>query len=349
MMKKTLEYFILISIATIIVAILLFALGERPTLFLEAIKNSLFTDFGLGYTLFFTTPLIFTGLAVSVCFQCGLFNIGAEGQLYLGALAIVVLSYFFPNMPGFLAIPMGVAIAAAAGALLGAFTGYLKVKRGSHEVIVTILLNFIVYIFVNYVVFYPLDNPENQAAESVFISAPYFLSSLESLTTLFSATPVNTSLFLALFCAFLVHVFLFYTPTGYALRCVGQSPRASRFGGISVSKNTVLAFTLSGALAGLVGVNEVMGSQHRLIESFSPGYGFTGIAVSLLARNHPIGIIPSALLFGIIQNSSRELEFLSDKLTKEMAFVIQAILIAVIASHSIVKFIQSKMPKRGES
>jgi simple sugar transport system permease protein len=320
--------------------LLLVCLGENTSVLWEALFNACCTDFGLGYTLFYTTPYLFTGLAVAICFQCGLFNIGCEGQLYLGAISIVWVSQVFPHAPAVLAIPIGIAASVLGGGLWGGLAGWLKAKRGSHEVIVTILLNFLGIALANYLILYPLDNPVGQNPETIEIPAAYFLPSLHQFfgwfgVPAFDSTPANTTLFLALFAAVACQFFLFHTPAGFALRSVGHNPVACQFAGISVSTQTLLALFIGGALAGCVGINEVMGYQHRVIEGFSPQYGFTGIAVALLARSHPIGIVASALLFGVLQNSARELEFLSEKVTKELAMVIQSTLIAFVAGHAL--------------
>ncbi len=321
-------------------ALLLLLLGEKTTVLWEALYNSCLTDFGLGYTLFYMTPYLFTGLGVAVCFQCGLFNIGGEGQLYLGAIAIVAVASVLPNLSPWFGIPLGILVAAGAGGTWGGIAGWLKAKRGSHEVIVTILLNFIAFAIVNYLILYQFDNPNSQSPETLDVGPGYRIASLSSLfgalgLSLFDSTPANVSLFIAIATAFAAYFFLFHTSRGFALRCVGKSIRASEFAGISVQSQTLLALALGGAFSGLVGINEVMGSQHKVIEGFSPQYGFTGIAVALLARSHPLGVIVSAFLFGVLQNSARELEFLSDKVTKELAVVIQAILIGFVAAQAV--------------
>jgi simple sugar transport system permease protein len=317
--------------------VLLVAAGERPTVLLEAFQSTLFTGFGLGYTLFYTTPLIFTGLAVAICYHCGLFNIGAEGQLYIGAIAIVVVASLLPGLPAPLAVPVGILAAALAGGAWGGLAGFLKARRGSHEVIVTILLNFIAFSLVNYLILYPYKQSETQNVETVSLGAGYHLPVLGDYFAAFKTTPLNATLFLAILTAVFFHFFLFRTTKGYELRAVGLSPIASRFSGIRVGRNTILALFLGGAVAGLVGVNEAMGYQHKIIEGFSPGYGFTGIAVALLARNNPLGILLSAFLFGTLHNASRELEFLSEKVTKELSLVLEGTLIAFIASDYLIE------------
>ena len=317
----------------------------------EALGATLGTSFGLGYTLYYSTPLIFTGLAVGLSFHAGLFNIGAEGQLYVGSIAMVIASQTMPWLPRVVAIPMVIFFALIGGAIWGGIPGFLKARRGSHEVIVTILFNFIAYSLIDYLILYRFKNPEVQNPETVSLNPQFWLPSLHEVFGLFPSTPVNLSLFIALLAAVGVYALLFHTTIGFELRAVGKSPTAARFAGISVSRNVTFALALSGALAAMVGLNEVMGHQHRVIEGFSPGYGFTGIAVALLARSHPLGILLSAFLFGALHNSAREIEFLSEKVTKELSLVLQGTLITFIASDYLFeKFITSRFRKsRGKS
>lgn len=314
--------------------------GESPSVLLDALSNTLFTSFGLGYTLFYTTPLVFTGLSVAVAFHCGLFNIGSEGQLYIGSLAVVAVSYLLPNLPGFLTLPMAIFASGLAAGAFGGLAGGMKAYRGSHEVIVTILLNFIAVAFVDYFILHAFRNPESQNPET-FVLPPNWrllpLSSWFGSLGWFENTPLNSTLLLAVISALLVYFILFHTVWGFELRTVGQNPTAARYAGISVNRNMILAFFIAGALSGFVGVNEVAGNQNRLIQGFSPSYGFTGIAVAMLAKNNPIAIIFSAFLFGAFHNSARELEFASEKISKELSFVIQGTLIAIVAAEHLLK------------
>lgn len=327
-----------ILISALVTSLILISLGESPEILWEAFTSTFFTSFGMGYTLYYTTPLILTGLSVALCFHAGLFNIGAEGQLHLGAAGIVAASFLFPQLPWYLAIPLGIVISFLSGGLWGLIAGFLKAKRGSHEVIVTILLNFIGITFVNYLILYPFKNILVQNPETHEISKSFFLPPLSALTgyfgsEIFRTTPVNVTLFLSLIAAVSCHYFLFNTTKGYELRTLGQNPKVAKFNGIALAPNLILVFFLSGGLAGLVGVNEVMGFSHKLIEGFSPQYGFTGIAVALMARNSPLGVILAALLFGSIHNGAREIEFLSERITKEISIVMEAFLIILIAGH----------------
>lgn len=316
-------------ISILISIVFVWCVEGSPQAFFDAWKHTFLNPFGLGYTLYYTTPLIFTGLSAALCFQAGLFNIGSEGQLLWGAIGIVALSSFFPNLPPGVAIPLAALASGVFGAVWGLIPGYLRAKRGSHEVITTILLNFIASSLVSYCILYPLKSTTTQAAETFSIPNSYQISNIW-----FPTTPFNTSFFLALVCALLVYLVLNKTVFGFEIKAMGANPRAARFSGIPISKRMVQVFLLSGFLSGLVGVNEVMGAEHKVIEGFSPGYGFTGIAVALLARNHPLGIVLSSFLIGSLQNFSRELEFFGNWISKEYSIVLQAFLILLIASRT---------------
>jgi len=310
----------------LIVGLLLF-MGEDLKALSEALNYTFLNRFGIGYTLYYTTPLIYTGLSVALCFHAGLFNIGAEGQLLWGAVSIVALTKLFPHLHSWAALPLSFLIAAFAGGLWGFLPGYFKAKRGSHEVITTILLNFIALSCVNYLILNPFKNPESQAAETSVLPESYQLKTLW-----FPTTPVNASLIFAIVVAISIYIILFKTSFGFEVRTMGKSQSAALFSGISLSKRTLSIFMISGGLAGLVATNEVMGNEHKLIEGFSPGYGFTGIAVALLARNHPIGIIFSSFLFGSLQNFCRELEFFSQNISKDISLILQGLLIILVST-----------------
>jgi len=305
-----------------VVFLFLLSTGEAPQALLQALHHTFFTSFGLGYTLFYATTLLLCGLSVGFAFKAGLFNIGAEGQLLWGSLAVVAASHYFPELPPFLAIPFGITASFMAGGIWGWIPGFLKAKRGTHEVIVTILLNFIALAITNYLILYVFKNPLSQAAETELIGSSFWLPG-----QLFRTTPLNGSLFFALALCIFLECFFSSSSWGYELRTLGGNPRAARFSGIQQGKMTCSAFAGAGALAGLVGINEVMGSEHQVIEGFSPGYGFMGIAVALTARNRPLNMIFSSFFFGSLYTFSREIEFFTEHLSKEVSIVLQALLL----------------------
>ncbi len=328
MLKHLAPVFLGLGLALVATVILFLIVGESPWILFQALYNVFLTPFGLSYTLFYATPLMFTALGFSVALYSGIFTLGAEGQLYLGSLAVVAVSQVFPEAPFALALFWGILASATAGASLSVVAGFLKVYRGSHEVIVTILLNFISISLVNFAIIHVFKNPHSQNTETLMIPANYYLPQL----TLSSTTPVNLAFPIALILCGLMYLLIFKSVFGFELRAAGLGPRAARIAGISTSKNMIVVFFISGAISGLVGLNEIMGFQHKLIEGFSPQYGFTGIAVCLLAKKHPLAIPFSAILFGGLYNSARELEFLSQNISKELSFIIQGMIIAFVAS-----------------
>lgn len=331
--------------AFLIGGVIVLVIGDNPVAVYRLMLSSAFGLFDAlgnftfdnwGYTLFQATPLIFTGLAVALAFKCGLLNIGAEGQLYVGAFAAAWVGMTFGNLPGVALIPLAIFAAMIAGGVWGAIPGVLKARFGSHEVINTIMLNFIAIGLVSYLTqtFYKaVGDPIMQTtpiAEQAHI--PRFSGLLAPLGVSFpQRIPLNISFLLALLAAALVWVFLWRTKWGYEIRAVGSSPSAAEYGGISVQRQIVLAMALSGALAGLVGVNEVLGYRHRYYHDFSPGYGFTGIAVALLGRNHPAGVILAAIVFGALIRGGLFVDIFTDKVSKDLVLVLQAIIILFVA------------------
>lgn len=322
-----------LSLALIVSGLVIWAIGENP---FEAVKLMVYGAFfhgnAIGYTLFYATNFIFTGLAVALAFHAGLFNIGGEGQAYVGGLGIALVALSLDaSLPGWIVIPLCIAMGAAFGAFWGFVPGWLQAHRGSHIVITTIMFNFIAaallgYMLVSVIIAQGQMAPETRAfAASAHL--PYLHEMAASLGINWARSPVNFSLFIALFCAVMVWLYIWHTRWGYALRCVGQSEPAAVYAGIDPRRVIVLAMCLSGALAGLMGLNEILGTQHRLLLNFTAGYGFTGIAVALMGRNHPLGIVIASLLFGALYQGGAELAFDMPAVTREMVVAIQGLVI----------------------
>ncbi|HYN84494.1 MAG TPA: ABC transporter permease [Pyrinomonadaceae bacterium] len=307
---------------------------------------------GIGYTLFQATPLIFTGLAVAVAFRCGLLNIGAEGQLYVGAFACAwvaiklggvtadvfgkPMGFSWASLPAVLLVPLAMLAAVGAGALWGAIPGFLKARFGSHEVINTIMLNFVAVGLTSYFTQYYYKIPGDPILQSVSVGEAAHIARLGSFVPgLPERIPLNVSFLLAIIACALVYVFLWRTKWGYEIRATGANPTAAEYGGISTRKQIVLAMAVSGGLAGMVGINEVMGYRYRYYEGFSDNYGFTGIAVALLGRNHPVGVFLAALLFGMLQRGGIFVDAFSESVTKDLVQVLQAIVILFVAAEAL--------------
>ncbi len=312
-------------------AIFIVAIGENPfQVYGLMIGESLGTGYGLGQTLFKATPLVFTGLAVALGFRAGLFNIGAEGQLYLGGFAAALAGAALAGWPAPLLLPLCALAAALAGGAWGAIPGILKARFGAHEVINTIMLNFIAFALVSFVG-RPLFEPAT--VRTAEIGAGAVLPRLSDALPLLRGSPANASLLVALAVAALAGVLMFRTRFGYALRAVGLNAPAAAFGGISIGRTQALAMTLSGAVAGLGGVNFVLGYKHFFELGFSGGAGFLGIAVALIGRNHPIGVVLAALFFGALSYGGL---VINQRVPRELIDVLQGLVILFAISAQVV-------------
>ena len=333
LLRELLFPVIAVIAAFIVGGILILLIGDSP---IQAYKlligSALSWPDGIGYTLFYATPLIFTGLAVLVAFRCGLLNIGAEGQLYVAAFATAWVGITLANLSAWILLPLCFVAAILAGGVWGAIPGVLKARFGSHEVINTIMLNFVAVALVSYFTQYHYKTPGDPIMETAEISPGAHIARLgKFIPGLPERIPLNLAFILALICCVLVYLFLWRTKWGYELRATGANPSAAEYGGISIRKQIIVAMTISGALAGMVGINEVLGYRHRYYDGFSDNYGFTGIAVALLGRNHPVGVILAALLFGVLQRGGIHVDGFSEHVTKDIVQVLQGIIILFVA------------------
>ncbi|MSS69901.1 MAG: ABC transporter permease [Candidatus Latescibacteria bacterium] len=285
---------------------------------------------GIASTLMKATPLMLVGLGVAFGLRAGLFNIGGEGQLYVGGIAAAAVGAWL-GLPWLFHLPLTLLAGACAGGVWGAIPGWLKARRGVHEVINTIMLNYIAIHLADYLVNGPM-------AAGAAVSQTRPIAATATLPLLWSVPPagVGYGLLIAMALCGLFYVILFDTPFGYEARAVGHNPEASRGGGIDVGRVTVRALALSGALAGLAGAVEVCGVHRTLYAQFSPGYGFDGIAVALLARNHPLGVIPAALLFGGLRTADRFLQ-LSAGVPRDLVVILQALIILFVGAEYVSK------------
>lgn len=340
LVKTLLFPLIAVLTAFIVGGIIVLAVGDNPLLVYELFFSSAFgTIDGFSYTLFYATPLICTGLAVAVAFRCGLLNIGAEGQLYVAAFAAAWVGFSF-NISAWLLVPLCMLAAIVAGGVWGGIPGLLKARFGAHEVINTIMMNFIAVGITSYFTqyYYRIQGDPILQTKEIYEQAhiPRMHALLAPLGIDFPARlPLNLGFIIAIAACVFVYIFLWKTKWGYELRAVGANPSAAEYGGINVSRNIVLAMCLSGALAGLVGINEVQGYRYRYYDSFSANYGFTGIAVALLGRNHPAGIFLAAILFGALQRAGLFIDIFTDRVSKDLSVVLQAIIILFVACEAI--------------
>jgi simple sugar transport system permease protein len=322
-----------LALALLVAGLVVTVVGFRPgEVLLLLFKGALGSKAGISYTLYYATTFIFTGLAVAVAFHGGLFNIGGEGQAVMGGLGAGLSALAFgPHLPAALMVPLMVLSAAAFGLLWGAIPGALQAWRGSHTVITTIMFNFIAAALLGYLLVGVLKEAGNMTPESRAFAPsarmPGMHEALAWLGIAWPRTPLNLTLLLALAAAGLCQVALWRSRPGYALRTVGHAPDAALYAGLQPKTLTVLAMGVSGALAGLVGVNEIAGVHGRLLPDFVAGAGFAGIAVSLIGRSHPLGIVLASLLFGVLYQGGSELAFEISGFSRDMVFMLQGLIV----------------------
>lgn len=335
---------VFISIVAVIAALLVGAVivsvsGSSPY---EAYKALFSGSFGSVYdcaqTLTRATPLIFTGLTVAFAFRCGLFNIGGEGQLYVGAMAAAIVGISVRGLPLYLHLPLALGAGALAGGAWAFLPGVLKARVGAHEVITTIMMNYIGFLLCSYLANYPFK------AEG-WIAQTDVVEPSAQLPKLVPSTQLSAALFVALGCVVAAYYLLYKTTLGYEIRAVGLNPPAAEYGGISVQKSIVIAMVISGVFSGLGGAGEALGLHKRFILGFSPGYGFDGIAVAVLGRNHPVGVVLGALLFGALRNGGMVMKQMTNVPT-DLVVVIQGIVILFVAAPEMFK-IYKKIKKGG--
>jgi len=331
---------VLIPLLSLILALLVSGLvvmfiGKDPIEAVKVMISGALGKFGIGYTLYYTTNFIFTGLAVAVAFHARMFNIGGEGQAGLGGVgvALVLLAVDWPHWT--IAIVAATAGAMAFGAAWAAIPAYLQAKRGSHIVITTIMFNWIGSALIVYLLVGPLQAP-GMVPETASFSAGASIPTLHDMLGVFGIAfdkhaPANISLLLALVAAFLVWVLIWKTRLGYEIRAFGHSEKAAVYAGISPFKVIMIVMLLSGALSGMMAVNTVMGEAERLVLDSVQGAGFVGIAVALMGRSHPVGVVLAAFLFGILYQGGGELSFAMG-IPREMIVVIQALVIMFVGS-----------------
>ncbi|HVT45731.1 MAG TPA: ABC transporter permease [Thermoanaerobaculia bacterium] len=331
---RSLVYPLLAVIAAFVAGgLLIWLIGDDPiATYALLISSALSWPDGIGYTLFYATPLIFTGLAVALALRAGLLNIGAEGQLYVAAFATAWAGITFANLSPWLLIPLASLAAIASGAVWGGIPGVLKAKFGAHEVITTIMLNFIGIALVSYFTQYHYKAAGDPIQQTISIGEAAHIARAGKIVPGFpERIPLNVSFLLALVACLLVWIFLWKTRWGYELRATGTNPSAAEYGGISIRKQIVVAMAISGGLAGMVAINEVLGYRYRFYDGFSVGYGFTGIAVALLGRNHPLGVLLAAILFGALLRGGLFVDIFTDNVSKDLVLVLQALVIFFVA------------------
>ena len=315
--------------ALLVAALVIHLLGESPSESLRILVDSAILDpEGLAYTLFYASTFIFAGLAVSIAMQAGLFNIGAEGQMYVGGLGLTwVVLALDAHLPGILMIPLAMIGAAVFGALWAFIPGYLQAKRGSHVVVTTIMFNFIAASLMNFVIVkYLIPEGQQNPASRVFADSAA-LPLLSKLLPVLGDTPLNISFILAILALVIYGVVVWRSSWGYQLRATGLNAHAAHYAGVKISRTIIVTMLVSGALAGLGAVNSVMGSTHYLSLNFPAGAGFVGIAIALMGRQHPVGIFLSSVLFGALIQGGFDLSLEKPNIPQETFIFIQGLII----------------------
>ena len=324
--------FLNLLIAFVLSGLVILAIGENPIKALQTmITGALGSTYGWGYTLYYATNFIFTGLAVSIAFKASMFNIGGEGQAMIGGLGVALVCLYIPFPHWSVALIFAMIGGAVFGAAWAIIPAYLQARRGSHIVITTIMFNFIAASLLNYVLVNVLrpkgsmDPATGKFPETTHL--PTLHDILEPFGIAFSkSAPVNISLFIALIACVVVYLLMWRSRLGYEIRSFGLSPGASTYAGISSFKIIMIAMILSGGLSGMMSINNTMGEAERLVLNSVEGAGFIGIAVALMGRNHPFGVLLAALLFGFLYQGGSELS-LWTKIPRELVTVIQALVI----------------------
>ena len=320
-------------LAFLVSGLVVWIIGEDPY---EALKlmlaGALGRGEGIGFTLYYATNFIFTGLSVAVAYHAGLFNIGSEGQAYLGGLGAALIALSFDHyVPWYVTMPLAICAAALFGAAGAAIPAWLQAKRNSHIVITTIMFNYIISSLMNYVLVHVLIVPGKMAPETRTFLEGGQLPKLDWLMAMFGLklgpAPLNVSFLIALVMCVLVWVLIWRTKLGYEMRTLGISRSVASYAGIPYVKIVIITMLISGGLAGMMALNPVMGASARLQVEFVSGAGFVGIAVSLMGRNHPIGIVLAAILFGVLYQGGAELSFDMPTITRDMIMVIQGLVI----------------------
>jgi len=328
----------LIPVINLVVAFLISGLvvvfaGENPFKAAYLMVSGAFgSGEGIGYTLYYATNFIFAGLAVAVAFHAGLFNIGVEGQAYVGGIGVAAAALTFDaTLPWYLVFVLAIIGGAIMGALWALIPAWLQAYRGSHIVITTIMFNYISYALMLWMLINVYKPLGSMAPQSRTFGPGGELPKLDWLLAIFGLnngnSPFNLSFLLALLAAFLVWVLIWRSRLGYEIRTLGHSPGAARYAGIYEKRITIITMLISGGLAGLLAINSIMGDQHRIQQEFVSGAGFVGIAVALMGRSHPIGIVLASVLFGMLYQGGAEIAFDMPNISRDMIVVIQGLVI----------------------
>jgi ABC-type uncharacterized transport system permease subunit len=330
-----------VVLALVIGGVIVAVSGSDPLVAYEALfRGSFGSDYAFGRTLEKATPLIFSGLAVAFAFRAGLFNIGAQGQLLFGAITAAYVGYAVQGLPAVIHLPLALLAGALAGGLFAAIPGALKAYTGAHEVITTIMLNYVAINMTDYLA----DGPwKDRSPGNIIARTPEILDSAR----LGSIAGIPAGVLIAIALAVVIWWLLWRTTFGFEIRTVGLNPHAAQYAGVRVARTVILTMVISGILAGFGGAVETLGVVGRYQPGFNVGLGFDGITVALLGKVHPFGTIPAALIIGAMKAGSSQMQF-DAKVAKEITDVIQALLLFFVAADVIIRKVLRLRARAGE-
>ena len=335
LLRSSIPQIIAVLFALLVGAIVLAVSGYSPIEAYAAVLTGAFGDiYGIGQTFTQATPIIFTALAFLFSYKCGLFNIGAEGQLLIGGFTAAIVGISASGLPIFIHLPLALVAGAAGGALWGFFPAVLKAKLGANEVITTLMLSYVALYITSFMVNYPFKAP-GMVPQTILIATS------AELPGILPPTQLSASFIIALFSAGMVAFLLEKTIIGYEIRAIGLNTNAAESGGIDVKKGIILALVISGALAGLGGAGEILGVHHRYIDGFSPGYGWDGLAVALIGGLNPYGAIIAAVFFGALRSGGQAMSR-STGVPLDIVFVLQALVILFVAAPRLIRYLLKK-------
>jgi len=335
-LRGTIPQIIAVLLAFLIGAIILLATGHSPIDAYVAVLKGAFGDvYGIGQTLTQATPIIFTALAFIFAFKCGLFNIGAEGQLLIGGFTAALAGIYFGDLPIYIHLPFALLVGATGGALWGFIPGILKAKLGAHEVITSMMLSYVALYITSYMVNYPFIAPPGWVAQTVPVAPS------AELPRILSSTQLSASILIAIGMAAILTLVFNRTVLGYEVRAVGLNTAAAESNGINVKNTMIIAFIISGALAGLGGAGEILGVHRRFISGFSPGYGFDGLAVGLIGGLNPIGTIFAAILIGALRAGGMTMNTVTG-VPIDIVSVLQGLVVLFVAAPKLITYLSKK-------
>lgn len=330
-LKEIARALVSILLALLAGSLIIILTGESPIeAYAALIKGAFGNQTSTANTVSKAIPLVFTGLSVALSARCGMLNIGAEGQLNLGAMASALIALTLVNTSAYIALPLCIAAGFLGGMLGGLAAGVMKSRFEVNEVIAAIMLNYVFRMTTSWLAAVPFSSRESMVQTPLMPENTW-------LPTLVSRSKLTAALYLALAAVLILYVFLWKTRSGFKLRAVGYNRTAALSAGINAGKYMAITMALAGGFAGLAGATEVMGKYHRFIENFSPSFGFTGIAVAILGRNHPAGVVLTAFLFAVLDTGSLRMARVTN-VSGDMVIVIQSLIILAVAAPGMLSF-----------